>query len=278
MGRQLVRLGFLLTFLLTGLIVHAGNSCASPCAGIPDEQILAYPKPQTVQHYPDEQMLYDRSYARVLDAVDVYDTPSGNVVDHLDAGFNFVTMGASADGWTQIDADKWVQTDKLEPVLPSRYAGVELPPDLPYPIAWILVNVVPSMSPGEAPPEGVLPILRYSVVNIYATVEVDGWNWYQIGIEQWVEQRLVARVLPVDRPADVDTTKWVSVDLYEQVAIAYENNTPVFASLVSSGTARLGDGARFVSRLRPLSPHAHERRTRQARFLLPARSPLDNVL
>jgi hypothetical protein len=31
--------------------------------------------------------------------------------------------------------------------------------------------------------------------------------------------------------------KWVSVDLYEQVAIAYEGGTPVFATLVASGLA-----------------------------------------
>ena len=79
------------------------------------------------------------------------------------------------------------------------------------------------------------PLLRYTVVNIYATVHVDDWDWYQIGVDQWVEQRKIARVLPVERPADIDTDKWVSVDLYEQVAIAYEGDTPVFATLVSSG-------------------------------------------
>jgi lipoprotein-anchoring transpeptidase ErfK/SrfK len=42
-------------------------------------------------------------------------------------------------------------------------------------------------------------------------------------------------VIPVARPADVDTERWVSVDLYEQVAIAYEGDEPVFATLVSSG-------------------------------------------
>jgi lipoprotein-anchoring transpeptidase ErfK/SrfK len=33
----------------------------------------------------------------------------------------------------------------------------------------------------------------------------------------------------------VDTNRWVSVDLYEQVMIAYEGTQPVYASLVSSG-------------------------------------------
>src|SRR5204863_6795328 len=36
------------------------------------------------------------------------------------------------------------------------------------------------------------------------------------------------------RPAD-SSAKWVSVDLYEQVLIAYEGDTMVFATLISSG-------------------------------------------
>ncbi len=240
MARQLVRFGFLIALLFTALIVHADESCSTPCTGLPTDQILAYPKPEVVQHYPDEQMLYDRSYARVLDAVDIYDAPNGSVVDHLDAGFNFITIQNQVEGWTQINDGQWVPTDKLEPVLPSRYAGVELPAELPYPMAWILVNAVPSATPGAEPLAGTLAILRYTVVNIYATVNVDGWDWYQVGVDQWVEQRKVARVLPVERPAEVDTVKWVGVDLYEQVAIAYENSTPVFATLVSSGLADWG--------------------------------------
>ncbi len=248
MARQLVRLGFLIALLLTALIVHADNSCSDPCTGIPNDQILAYPKPEVVQHYPDEQMLYDRSYARVLDAVDIYDAPNGNVVDHLDAGFNFITIKNQVDGWTQINEDQWVPTDKLEPVLPSRYAGVELPAELPYPIAWILVNAVPSATPGAEPlarHAGDLCATPSSTFTRPSTV--DGWDWYQVGVDQWVEQRKIARVLPVERPADVDTDKWVSVDLYEQVAIAYEESTPVFATLVSSGLADWGTERRACS-------------------------------
>ena len=76
---------------------------------------------------------------------------------------------------------------------------------------------------------------RYTRVYIYDAVEVGGYNWYQIGPNQWVHQFKVAKLLPISRPAEVDTHKWVSVDLYEQVAIAYEGNKPVFATLVSSG-------------------------------------------
>jgi lipoprotein-anchoring transpeptidase ErfK/SrfK len=44
----------------------------------------------------------------------------------------------------------------------------------------------------------------------------------------------VARVLFVPRPPEVKG-RWFAVDLYEQVMVAYDEDTPVFATLVSSG-------------------------------------------
>jgi hypothetical protein len=213
---------------------RADSVCADSC-GLSNAEILAFPSPDVRQLYADDKLLYDRRYEKVMNAVSVYDAPNGNVVDTLDAGFNYITVKGSVDGWTQIDTDRWVQSENLKDVLPSRFAGVALSTDMPYPIAWILVNVVPSVTPGAAPPDGALAVLRYTLVNIYATVKVGDWNWYQIGVDQWVEQRNIAQMLLVDRPAEVDTDKWISVDLYEQVAIAYEGTKPVFATLVSSG-------------------------------------------
>ncbi len=225
--------GMLICLVVT-FAIHAESACTEPCAAT-DAEILAYPKPDVQQLYAQHDQLYDRHYEKVLNAVNIYDAPNGNVVDTLDAGFNYITAKGSADGWTEIDQDRWVQNENLKEVLPSTYAGVTISEKLRYPIAWILVNVVPSVSPGADAPDGALPLLRYTVVNIYATVHVGDWDWYQIGIDQWVEQRKIAKMLSVERPSDVDTEKWVSVDLYEQVVVAYEGTTPVFTTLISSG-------------------------------------------
>ena len=233
-SRELGLITGILFCLFLSVAVHADSLCAEPC-GLPDAEILAYPKPDVQQLYAQHDQLYDRHYEKVLNAVNLYDAPNGNIVDTLDQGFTYITAKDSVDGWTEIDQDRWVQNENLKEVLPSTYAGIVIPAKLPYPIAWILVNVAPSATPGADAPDGVLPILRYTVVNIYSTVYVGDWDWYQIGVGQWVEQRKIAKMLPVERPADVDTQKWVSVDLYEQVAIAYEGDTPVFATLISSG-------------------------------------------
>lgn len=216
-------------------VVNAENCDVATCTGIPAEVINAYPEPRVTQVAANETLLSDRIYQRVLNPIDIYDAPNGNVVSQLAAGFNFVTTHGIQDNWTMINNQQWVLTEHLRQSMPSRFAGVMITEAMEYPTAWILVNVVPSRAPGAEPTEGDLAVLRYTLVNLYTFVEVEGWRWYQIGIDQWVHQTLVAKIIPVDPPAEVDTHKWISVDLYEQVAIAYEGNTPVYATLISSG-------------------------------------------
>ncbi len=207
--------------------------------GLAPEEIAAYPQPNVRPLQIDDGLLYDRIYRRVEGNLTLYDAPGGNLVDDLGAGYNFVTLaGAGTQGdWTQVSADRWLPTSSLtDDVAISRFAGVQLPEEeLPYPAAWLLRHVYPATEPGGEAPEGRNFLYRYTMVNIYATAVVDGYNWYQIGVDQWVHQFDVAKIRPIERPADVNTDKWVSVDLYEQVLVAYEGEFPVFATLVSSG-------------------------------------------
>lgn len=209
--------------------------------GLSPAEIAAYPTPNVTQIYADANLLHDRIYRRVTGVMNRFDAPNGTMIDTLGTGFNFITVRQfSADGaWAEVSEGKWVPTSTLSEEVPlSTYAGVLLPEDpLPYPMAWTLVHLRPSATPGaEADPNNPF-YYRYSKVNIYATVVVDGWNWYQIGVDEWVKQTSVAMIIPVERPDEVDTERWVSVDLYEQVAIAYEDERPVFATLISSGMA-----------------------------------------
>ncbi len=234
-----------MVFLLTLAIIMASPPFFAraeeslPVSGVSAEVIAAYPTPAVRRLAPNEALLYDRQYERISQAVTIFDAPNGNVRRTLDQGFNFVTVMNKQDGWTQINPDQWVQDAYLTPAQPSRFAGVLLPDEgLPYDAAWILVNVVPSRAPGQEPTRGDLAVLRYTLVNLYSETEIDGWTWYQIGVDQWVDQRQIARILPVERAPEIDTEKWVSVDLYEQVAIAYEGERPVFATLISSGLSQ----------------------------------------
>jgi len=226
----------LLVLLLSGFAL---TTSAQEQVGLSEEEIAEYPQPNVTSLQVDPNLLYDRAYRRVEGSLALYDAPGGNLIDDLGEGYNYVTLsGAGTQGdWTQIRADRWLPSSLLsEDVAISRFAGIQLPAEgLPYRAAWLLRHVYPASEPGGEAAEGTTMLYRYTVVSIYATVVVDGYNWYQIGVDKWVHQFDVAKVIPVERPAEVNTDKWVSVDLYEQVLVAYEGETPVFATLVSSG-------------------------------------------
>lgn len=205
--------------------------------GISDEMIDAYPEPNVIPLIIDESLLYNQTYRKMVSELTIYETPNGNITKNLGNGFSFVTVNEFAGDWTKINENEWIRTASTsEDVLISRFTGVKLPDEeLPYTMAWILRHLRPSLAPGQEEFPNNPFLYRYTRVNIYDEVDIDGKIWYQIGKNQWVHQYNVAKILPVERPEDVDTYKWIGIDLYEQVAIAYEDDQPVFATLVSSG-------------------------------------------
>ena len=230
-------LGALAVCLLLSAGGVGAESCLPASCGVTTSEINAYPYPNARQLPIDEALLYGRDYRPVIGDFAIYNQPNGEPAETYIEGYTFVTVRSETDGWAQIADGRWVRTESLgDQYLPSRFTGVELPPHAPpYTMAWTLRHLRGAKTPG-GPESATNPFLyRYSRVNIYATVEVDGYNWYQIGPHQWVHQFKVAKLLPVSRPVDVDTERWISIDLYEQVVIAYEGVTPVFATLVSSG-------------------------------------------
>ncbi len=77
---------------------------------------------------------------------------------------------------------------------------------------------------------------KFDLVQVYAVERVGDWDWYQVGRDEWIEQRNVARVVPDPaRPPGVEGDRWISVNLYEQTVAAYQGGELVFATMVSTG-------------------------------------------
>lgn len=245
---KFIRVLFLIALTTTALIVSATENCeedTESCEtseyGISAEEIALNPDPNVELIPFNEDLIYDRWYKQVNGTVAVQDAPNGNVIRHIDEGFNFVTALEEQDGWTKINTDEWVQTANLVNAggSVSRFTGVQLPEEgLPYTVAWTLVNLYPSKVPGGDPRESNGMHYRYTLVYIYDSVEIDDYRWYQIGENKWVHQFNVAKIQPVATPEDVDTDRWVSIDLYEQTLIAYEGDRPIFATLIATGLDR----------------------------------------
>lgn len=188
----------------------------------------------------DRTSLSTYSFWRVgPEAINLYDAPNGNVIGEIPAGFNFVNaIDTTVEGWIQRQGGEWISRDDARYVPASYFKGMMLPEDWDFPFAYILdrTGIYASLRPGEAgSAESGYVTHRYDLVYIYAEAHDDkGIRWYMIGPNQWVEEKFVAKFDKIERPEGVEG-HWVAVDLYEQTLIAYEDDTPVFATLISSG-------------------------------------------
>jgi len=210
--------------------------------GLSEAEIAAIEIPDYNQLTVDTDLLNDRWYMEVTGYMTVHDAPNGNVIRSLDAGFNFMTALRRQDGWIEINRGEWVNEANLTSTnyIVSQFTGIFLPEEgIEVTPAWLLVNLYPSREPGGDPVESNGLLYRYTLVHLYETVEIDGWRWYQIGVDKWIHQTNVSKVVPLEEtPDDVNTEKWVGIDLYEQNVIVYEGDTPIFATLISTGLPR----------------------------------------
>jgi len=204
------------------------------------QMIAAYPRPPVGATEQDKVTLDSFSFWRVgPDPVPEFDAPGGNQISEIPQGFNFVSaIDLSNPDWIEIEGGKWLRKSDTKFVQPSFFTGVTISNSLEYPFAFVLdkSRIFVSAYPGGPRSQANGRWLkRYELVNIFATAtDKDGWHWYMIGPNQWVEQRFVSVVKKIDRPEGV-SGRWVAVDLYEQTLVAYEDDTPVFATLVSTG-------------------------------------------
>ena len=200
------------------------------------DEMLLYPAPDVRQVPPNQEEIDRFLFRRLINSegTAIFDSPGGNQISTLAAGFNYISVGNTVEGWIEMNPGQWVRESDTAPVRPSTFSGVYVNPDAPYTFAWVLYPSRPSAYPGGPENEDLPRLERYTLINLYTSVEVDGWRWYLVAPDQWVRQTYVGKALYIDRPEEMKG-RWFAVDLYEQVLVAYENDTPVFATLISSG-------------------------------------------
>jgi hypothetical protein len=239
---------FMITLMVTIIPAQAAENFSAACADISPDHLdpgpaclrvmEAFPRPVVTRIREDRFTLSHYQFWKVVhESPLLYDGPNGNVIGQMPAGFNFVHAVEGTDGWIRNRSGQWMNTDDLKYQPASFFRGVQLLNGLENPFGWVLGDLVTAPYPGarQSLETGVVKF-RYDLVNIFAEVEhTDGWIWYMVGPNQWIEQRSLAIPKRAEKPAEVTANRWVGVDLYEQTLVAYENNTPVFATLIASG-------------------------------------------
>ena len=202
--------------------------------------MASHPQPALDRIREDRFTLSNYSFWRVgPEAVNLYDAPGGQVIGQMPAGFNFVhAIDTSVEGWIQRVGGEWISRDDAKFVRASTFKGMLLPEDWQYPFAIILdqTGIYASTQPGiKGSADSGYVTRRYDLVHIYAQEEdAEGNLWYMIGPRQWIRQEFVAKFAPAEQPEEV-SGRWVAIDLFEQTLIAFEDELPVYATLVSSG-------------------------------------------
>ncbi|MCD4685133.1 MAG: hypothetical protein K8S97_04265, partial [Anaerolineae bacterium] len=163
-----------------------GMSALELRAAVAEMQL--YPAPDVLQVPYDEEVVWTRAYRRMTGHVVIYDAPNGNVIGELDAGYNYVTIISAQSGFIQINYGQWVQEEHITWADVSDFSGVEILHQPTRPFAWMLAEARPSRYPGGPQDTTADMIDRYSLINIYGTEIVDGWEWYLVGPNKWVQQ------------------------------------------------------------------------------------------
>lgn len=185
----------------------------------------------------NDEILYQRRYVRLVGDAQFYDAPGGNVVGAIEQGYNFASYRLfNSDGWVLLTNNQWVPPEYIQDADVSSFAGIEILETPMRPYAWMIRTARPSSYPGGPEDPNLERIPQYTLLTIYATEFVDGWEWYMVGPNEWLQQTRVAKLKPVERPDGVGLEDyWIAIDLYEQTAVAYEGDRMVFATLISSG-------------------------------------------
>lgn len=77
---------------------------------------------------------------------------------------------------------------------------------------------------------------RENVVAVFDIRNVGGTDWLMIGPDEWVERRVVRRVLVnTTPPTGANGDRWIEVNLEEQTMTVYDQGQLVYATLVATG-------------------------------------------
>jgi hypothetical protein len=135
----------------------------------------------------------------------------------------------------------WVPLRELIPVTPFEFRGEELK-SAKIDFAWVVEDrAVVYAAAGGAPLKSEPPRRRFEKVDVLEERATKAGGYVRIGEKGWLRARDVRRpVLAPPPPSARDGERWIDVDLTTQTLVAWQGDTPVFATLVSTGKGREG--------------------------------------
>ncbi|HEX2979156.1 MAG TPA: L,D-transpeptidase [Anaerolineaceae bacterium] len=210
---------------------------------------ITYPIRPLAAIQPDPGLsLMPDTYLKVTkDRISLFASPedaaAGNANGVLEAGMKYLAtvnrVDLNGSVFYQLPSGSWIESGQAGAaccIVQGRYQGLIFHQDPLNSFGWILTDTTVKSTPGYNQPDTGRELTRENFVQVYGTQEADGALWVMIGMNEWIEDRVIARVSPnYQRPEGVDTDRWIEINLEEQVMLVYEHDHLIFATMVATG-------------------------------------------
>ena len=138
---------------------------------------------------------------------------------------------------------EWMTANDVSRVTAPYFQGITFTQTPKNQVGWVLTYLSPNGVVETKRTPGVdnddytgNTLYNHDLVWVYAEAEANDLTWYQVGPDEWVPAKVVARVIPNPTPPNgVEGNRWIEVNLHEQTVAVYENNELTFATLIASG-------------------------------------------
>ena len=144
--------------------------------------------------------------------------------------------------------------DRLNPVEPSSFHGLALGGELTLPVVFVRSRAA-HLYAGD-PKRGLSPVQKLGYRQVVPVsgkqIVLGGIKYHETKSGAYLRDENVVRVDPLqNRPGwAAGKRTWVHVSILRQTLVAYEGETPVYVTLVSTGLDGLGDPANSYSTIR----------------------------
>jgi lipoprotein-anchoring transpeptidase ErfK/SrfK len=131
------------------------------------------------------------------------------------------------------DSSEWV---RASPADVNYFQGLAFYRTPDHDFGWFIDQANSHTSPSLESPVTGNHYYRNTVVQIFDTKQGNQEDWYQIGINEWVERKSIRKVtINTKPPTGVTGDRWIEVNLYEQTLSVYDKGQLIFGTLIASG-------------------------------------------
>lgn len=143
--------------------------------------------------------------------------------------------------WYKTTKHMVVPSDRFGIAGPSDFKGVELGKDWQLPVAWVYGGLesapIYEIDPDHRRIRAAGKVAHFEPIQLTdANVEIKGVTYLGLKDGKWIKRSQVRVTSPGAPPEGIKTDeRWLDINLTQQTLVAYEGNTAVYATLVSTG-------------------------------------------